>query len=59
MAQVVAFAGAQQAMWAALAWEKGELDPAAFNEARVRSDCYLALAQSTYEDWKAIDDTEA
>jgi hypothetical protein len=48
-----------QDKWAAQAWESGTLSPEAFLEARVRADCYRDLAGSSYEDWKAIDDTEA
>lgn len=59
MWQVAAFAAAQKAKWADMVWDKGDLDPAAFNEARVRADCYLALSQSSYDDWVAIDDSEA
>lgn len=44
--------------WAAKAWESVELDEAAFLEARVRADCYADLATSSYEDWKAIDDSD-
>jgi len=52
-------AEAMQAKWAALAWESGELNPQAFLEARVRADCYRDLAAGSFDDWKAIDDTEA
>ena len=50
---------AMQGRWGAMAWESGELNPQAFLEARVRADCYRDLAGSTFDDWKAIDDTEA
>jgi len=58
-AQCVKAANGQKAKWADLAWQEGQLDPAIFNEARVRADCYLALPHSSFEDWKAIDDSEA
>lgn len=51
-------AEAQKQKWADLAWQ-GDLDPLLRNEARVRADCYLALPDSAFADWKAIDDTEA
>jgi hypothetical protein len=57
-AQVEKFAGQQKERWAGLAWDSGDLTPEAFAEARVRADCYLSLAQSSFEDWKAIDDSE-
>jgi hypothetical protein len=50
-------AAAQKAKWAEMAWE-GDLDPLLLNEARVRADCYLALPESSFADWKAINDTE-
>jgi len=50
-------AARQQAEWLALAWG-GNLDPLLLNEARVRADCYLAIPDCSFEDWKAIDDTE-
>lgn len=50
---------AMKGAWVTKAWESGELLPEAFLEARVRADCYADLATSSYEDWKAIDDSEA
>lgn len=47
----------QQALWLAKAWE-GDLDPLFLNEARTRTDCYRCIAESVFEDWKAIDDSE-
>lgn len=46
----------QKDQWAEMAWG-GKLDPLLLCEARVRADCYLALPETTYEDWKAIDDS--
>ena len=57
-AQVAKFAGQQRARWAGHSWTSGELDPVAFAEARTRADCYMGLAQSSHDDWKAIDDSE-
>ena len=57
-AQVEKFAGQQRERWAAAAWDKGDLMPEAFAEARTRADCYLSLSQSSFDDWKAIDDSE-
>lgn len=51
-------AEAQQTKWAEMAWQ-GDLDPMLLKEAKVRADCYLALPESAFEDWKAIDDSEA
>lgn len=56
---VAKFANEQQERWAKMAWESGELSPEAFAEARVRADCYLSLSQSSFDDWKVIDDTES
>lgn len=52
-------ADAMRGIWAAQVWESGEVDPQRLLEARVRADCYRALPDSSYEDWKAIDDSEA
>jgi len=52
-------ADACKAIWANQVWESGESDPQALLEARVRADCYRALPESLFQDWKAIDDTEA
>lgn len=52
-------AGALKGVWAGQVWESGEINPQALLEARVRADCYRALPESSFEDWKAIDDTEA
>ena len=57
LACVEKHAGALKDKWAEKAWQ-GDLDPLLLNEARVRADCYLALADSAFEDWKAIDDSE-
>lgn len=43
-------------LWAAKAWDSGELLADEFKEARVRADCYADLATSSYNDWKAIED---
>lgn len=51
-------AAMQQGRWALAAWHDGVLDPVSFNEARVRADCYMALPESSYDDWIAIDDSE-
>ena len=51
-------ADTMKSRWADLAWTEG-LNETAFTEARVRADCYLALPESSFEDWKAIDDSEA
>lgn len=51
------FANEQQGRWAKSAWDSGQLEAEAFVEARVRADCYLSLSQSSFDDWKAIDDT--
>lgn len=50
-------AAQQRDKWAGLAWD-GDLNPLLLNEARVRADCYGAIAGSSFDDWKAIDDTE-
>lgn len=50
-------AAGQQAAWSELAWQ-GDLNPQLHTEARVRADCYLAVPDSAFEDWKAIDDSE-
>lgn len=52
-------ADAMREAWAHKAWESGELLPDVLLEARVRADCYRALPESSFHDWKAIDDTEA
>lgn len=52
------FADQQKAMWADLAWN-GDLSEIMLTEAKTRADCYLAVPNSHYEDWKAIDDSEA
>lgn len=52
-------ADALKGVWASQVWESGESNPMALLEARVRADCYRALPESSFEDWKAIDDTEA
>lgn len=49
---------AMRDQWAAKAWESGELTPEGFLEARVRADCYADLATSSFDDWKAIHDSE-
>lgn len=51
-------ADAQKSKWSELAWD-GNLEPLLLNEAKVRADCYRALPDSAFEDWKAIDDSEA
>ena len=51
-------ARSQKMKWAELAWE-GDLDPMLHREAQVRADCYLAMPESSYEDWIAIDDSES
>lgn len=58
MAVMRAHAGTMKAKWADIAWEGG-IDPDLLNEARVRADCYLAIPNSTLDDWKALDDTQA
>lgn len=45
--------------WAAQVWETGEIKPEALLEARVRADCYMALPQSSFDDWSSIDGSEA
>lgn len=51
------FATEQKSRWSNLAWD-GNLDAILLTEAKTRADCYLSLSQSTYEDWKAIDDSQ-
>lgn len=58
-AMVGKFARQQQERWAQAAWDSGNLSPEAFAEARVRADCYKALSESSFDDWKVIDDTES
>lgn len=58
MGQMRAFADQQKAKWAELAW-KGDLDPLLLKEAQVRADCYRAIPESSFDDWRAIDDSEA
>lgn len=57
MDRMRAMAAAQKGKWAEMAWQ-GNLDPALHREANVRADCYLAIPECTYEDWKAIDDSD-
>lgn len=52
-------AGAMRDLWATQVWESREISPEGLLEARVRADCYRALPESSFEDWKAIDDSEA
>lgn len=59
LAACLKHAGAMRGLWAARVWESGEIDPQRLLEARVRADCYRDLAASSFEDWKAIDDSEA
>ena len=59
MQQMRAMAANQKAIWAESVWKDETLDPLLLREARVRADCYLAIPESTFEDWKAIDDSEA
>ena len=51
-------AGMMREKWAAQVWESGAVDPLALMEARVRADCYMALPDSSYDDWSAIDGSE-
>lgn len=48
-------AGAMKDKWASLARESGELEALALCEARTRADCYLAIPDSSFEDWVRID----
>lgn len=59
LARMASMAAQQKTRWAELAWEKGEVDPLLLCEARVRADCYRAIPDSTYDDWKALHDSEA
>lgn len=52
------FSEQQKDRAATIMWDSGQADQAVLSEARLRADCYMALAQSTYDDWKAIDDSE-
>lgn len=56
---VAKFADAQQAKVAQAAWQSGVADQAMLDEARFRADCYRGLSDSSFQDWKAIDDTDA
>lgn len=51
-------AARQRAEWSELAWQ-GDLNPQLLTEAKVRADCYLAIPESAFDDWKAIYDSEA
>lgn len=53
------FADGQKAAVSEMMWTSGEVNQRLLDEARARADCYLGLSQSSYEDWKAIDDSEA
>jgi hypothetical protein len=53
------FAEKQKAGFAETAWTSGEFNQRALDEARTRADCYLGLSETSYESWKAIDDSEA
>lgn len=52
------FSRQQKDRAATIMWDSGAADQAVLSEARLRADCYQALAQSSFEDWKAIDDSE-
>lgn len=58
MGCVQKFATEQKQRWSNLAWD-GNLDAILLSEAKTRADCYQSLSQSSYEDWKAIDDSES
>ncbi len=57
LACMVKHADRQKAGWLDLAWT-GDLDPLLLKEAQVRADCYRAIPDSSFDDWKAIDDSE-
>lgn len=50
-------AASQQSLWAQEAWN-GNLTPELHLEARIRADCYNAMAECTLEDWSAVNDPE-
>jgi hypothetical protein len=52
-------ADAMRDKWAAQVWQSGEVSPEALLEARVRADCYRALPESSFDDWRVIDGSEA
>lgn len=58
MACVDKFATEQKSRWSNLAWD-GNLSEILLTEAKTRADSYKALSETAYEDWKAIDDSEA
>lgn len=49
---------AQKAHWNELSWESGKADPLELCELRTRSDAYLALVETGYEDWCSIQGDE-
>lgn len=54
--QMKAWAEVQQSEWAAIAWQKGEIDPLLLCEARTRADCYNEIPDSSLADWLAIEE---
>jgi hypothetical protein len=53
------FSDAQKEHWAELAWISEKSDQEGLMIAKVRADCYAALSSSSFDDWKAIDDTKS
>ena len=56
---VLRHAERQKRLWANEIWERGTDDPAYLVAAKTNAAAYADIAQSSYEDWKAIDDTES
>lgn len=57
LAAVVAGAEAQRAEWHRLSWEAGQADPLTLIELRTRADAYMALDETTYAQWRALNES--
>ena len=57
--QMSRFAEKQKQIWADHVWDKQEIDPLFLSEAKTNAAAYQAIPQRSYEDWKALDDTES
>ena len=47
-----------KAKWAEAAWSASEVDERTLIDAQARADCYRAIPDSEYDDWRAIYDSE-
>lgn len=57
--QIDKFSEQQKQRYADAVWDNGEARQELLTEARIRTDCYRALFETSLADWKAIDDAEA